>query len=987
MTDQTIAASQEAYIKLSAVTKRIISDAEQLVMNLGRSSAEIRLMGAAMQGIPLQFLEEARQQVVLFRHQMAEATQESLNMAEQEKRFAAERSLIDGLQNRSDAIGKSIADILEMQAMSQRLVDESTLYITNLRNQESALRSGGGAFNEYKDAVVATIGAVHDLAQIMDSLAALREGKLTQTFGAAIPAVQALGGILMGMVTPVSVAAAAVAALGVAAYSGSQEMKELQTHLTMTGGSLGVTSDQVSDMAARLDALDGVTRNRAVEALTEIAKTGRISGEQLELVGEVALRANQILGKEIETTVNEFSKLAEDPTQAAVKLNNTYNFLTTSVYDQIRALEEQGNKQDAARLAQETYASVTNERLREVGSQLGYVERGWNLARNAVKEYWDAAMGVGRPATVSEQIQGYEDDIRTNTETLEDFGFSALSTFAQIDKAMISENAKGAAKGALGRIDEAHERIARLMREDAGADFTAGAQAWGTNEIKRRHAAMDEWSKIHEGNLSRQTKIEIEIARIRETGIAAGKSELEIEGQIAAYRERNKQTGAAGRGDAAMSMLESMRQQEVLLRTQLSGTDQLMSSQVEMASLEQRIADIKGKQIRTADDLSILAAEDRLRMQLETNVALEKELQTREDVQKFQQRAAQVHEQMSLARDNQNEQYQRRLDSFDVAGKTMERQQSQHTIYKEFEAYQVQLSSDVDLGVVGQEFYREESDKIQTELQRRLAMDRSYYDEVDRRQASWSLGARQGLIAYADEASNVFQNVSSLATMSFQGMEDALVQFVLTGKLSFSDLANSIVQDMVRIAVQQSITAPLAGALGNLMKGWFSPSVSMPTGGISPGSSGTGFTGTGGLGLRIPNALGGVYDSSSLSQFSDGVYSSPKQFDFAKGVGVFAEAGTEAIMPLSRSTDGRLGVRAELPRMHAGQASEPQINVNIQGASGAPEVTASRDQSGNLNIDLIWKQVSKQMAGEMVSGQGQFVRSMERRYALTPKLG
>lgn len=55
------------------------------------------------------------------------------------------------------------------------------------------------------------------------------------------------------------------------------------------------------------------------------------------------------------------------------------------------------------------------------------------------------------------------------------------------------------------------------------------------------------------------------------------------------------------------------------------------------------------------------------------------------------------------------------------------------------------------------------------------------------------------------------------------------------------------------------------------------------------------------------NALGGVYDSPSLSAYSNGVYSTPQYFAFAKGAGVFGEAGPEAIMPLTRGADGSLG--------------------------------------------------------------------------------
>ena len=82
------------------------------------------------------------------------------------------------------------------------------------------------------------------------------------------------------------------------------------------------------------------------------------------------------------------------------------------------------------------------------------------------------------------------------------------------------------------------------------------------------------------------------------------------------------------------------------------------------------------------------------------------------------------------------------------------------------------------------------------------------------------------------------------------------------------------------------------------------------------------------------NALGGVYDSPSLSAYSGQVVSSPTLFAFAKGAGVFAEAGPEAIMPLTRNSAGVLGVRAM--RDSAGgdgagnsRRSGAPININI----------------------------------------------------------
>jgi phage-related minor tail protein len=79
--------------------------------------------------------------------------------------------------------------------------------------------------------------------------------------------------------------------------------------------------------------------------------------------------------------------------------------------------------------------------------------------------------------------------------------------------------------------------------------------------------------------------------------------------------------------------------------------------------------------------------------------------------------------------------------------------------------------------------------------------------------ASWEVGATTALETYMKNVSNVADQTNKVMTGAFQGMEDALVNFVKTGKLDFSSLADSIISDLLRIAVRQSITVPLANML------------------------------------------------------------------------------------------------------------------------------------------------------------------------------
>jgi phage-related minor tail protein len=81
------------------------------------------------------------------------------------------------------------------------------------------------------------------------------------------------------------------------------------------------------------------------------------------------------------------------------------------------------------------------------------------------------------------------------------------------------------------------------------------------------------------------------------------------------------------------------------------------------------------------------------------------------------------------------------------------------------------------------------------------------------REANWQLGASEGLQNYLDDTQNVYKSIGDVVGKAFKGMEDALVDFVKTGKLDFNSLAQSIISDMIRIQIQQSVMQPLGGAL------------------------------------------------------------------------------------------------------------------------------------------------------------------------------
>ncbi|CDH24789.1 phage tail tape measure protein [Xenorhabdus bovienii] len=218
--------------------------------------------------------------------------------------------------------------------------------------------------------------------------------------------------------------------------------------------------------------------------------------------------------------------------------------------------------------------------------------------------------------------------------------------------------------------------------------------------------------------------------------------------------------------------------------------------------------------------------------------------------------------------------------------------------------------------------------QLQNQLTQQTALYDAYY-----RNGLISKERHEALVAAATNKSKESQFAASKELYAsqgdFQAMQMNLLDVVeqrtgnaLTGMLmgtkSFSEsmkelsasLAQSIIQDLVRIAMQALITKAVSGFFG--------------------GAGGGSATLANGQAVPMPPqnistfAKGGALSSPSLSAYSGQVVSNPTLFKFADGAGLMGEAGPEAILPLKRGPDGALGVRAA-----GGTGNQTTIKVDI----------------------------------------------------------
>ncbi|MDD1947566.1 phage tail tape measure protein [Pseudomonas carnis] len=129
--------------------------------------------------------------------------------------------------------------------------------------------------------------------------------------------------------------------------------------------------------------------------------------------------------------------------------------------------------------------------------------------------------------------------------------------------------------------------------------------------------------------------------------------------------------------------------------------------------------------------------------------------------------------------------------------------------------------------------------------------------KVDKAQADWSNGARSAFQNYAEQAADVAGQSKSLFINAFSNMEDGIIQFVKTGKLSFKDLADGIIADLIRIQVQQAAV----GIFGTIFSG-------LTAGGAAAGNG----LAAGSAGATSSSLGASAAGYSSKFGFSDGGY-------------------------------------------------------------------------------------------------------------------
>lgn len=759
-----------------------------------------------------------------------------------------------------------------------------------------ALGNAAGKFDQVQMSAAQTSAALRQLpmqfTDIFTSLAAgmppmqvalQQGGQLKDAFGGIGPAAKAMGGYVMGLVTPLTVAAAGAGVLAMAFLKGRDEGEEYRKTLALTGNAAGVTADQLAQMAARLDVVSGTQASNA-NILTRLAATGQVAKGQIEGVAGAISAMTEAGISDADALVKAFADIGKDPVKAILKVNEAYNFLTPTIYGQIKALQDQGKQEEAVALAQETAAKAMKDRAREVVDQTGTLERAWKSVTTSAREAWDAMLSIGREKTLQQKIADQKKVIEDIRDGL---------TPGRIDMAQDYLAQLEAQAGAQQKAAQAGADGAKNMREYLDVESkVAPIQKKGAEQTRTLAQALKEYRD----NLVKLKELDPTNAMLKPEAIAKGEAALREQ-----YKPKTTGTRSTRKDQPDDArVIADWERRVALLDAQAASTDKL--------------SDTERAYVRVLSDISSghlnVTVAGRKRLAVDAARALAQDEANRQAAEQIRQAAEQAKWADALAKDTTRQTAQ--------LEEQLKREQEQVAA--------IGLTKDAVERLAAERLRNEAAAKAEYAANLELAAQyagpladayraaaeeaRKQADLLNQRAENRIEGAnREAAAATAKQWDKIADDIErSLTDSLYRGFESGKNM----GKAFVDSLRNTLKTAALKVAVQtvaQPITSGLSGWIG-------ANGTSNGSGGIGGlgnlVSTGTQLAGMTGL-SAYTGAAGYMQLGSMASSFSTGMSAAAAGTDLSAAIAAYEAAGmgaTAGSIGAGASAAGALGSSA-----------------------------------------------------------------------------
>lgn len=305
---------------------------------------------------------------------------------------------------------------------------------------------------------------------------------------------------LSSVITPARLlfggAAAAAGTLAYALYQGAEESRAFRRAVILSGEAAGVSAGQMQ--AAAQNAGDITSRyTEAREAVLALASSGRVAGENFEAFARSIVLQSEATGKSVEQLAAEYTAIADDPLKAVARFSATYKTLNADVYEQVKALQQQGREQEAVELVQRKYAAETEVMSKKVVADLGLIESAWKRIGETASGAWDNIKSIGRTDTTEEQLARAQRELKVMRmgygASDSEFGWTQTPSSAQL---LTKESEVLALKARKAREDAAAAAAGKRQQEvknqvDGLRSLDAVSERYATREQQRQRALRE----------------------------------------------------------------------------------------------------------------------------------------------------------------------------------------------------------------------------------------------------------------------------------------------------------------------------------------------------------------------------------------------------------------------------------------------------------------------------------------------------------------
>ncbi|AWR58738.1 phage tail tape measure protein [Proteus mirabilis] len=571
------------------------------------------------------------------------------------------------------------------------------------------------------------------------------------------------------------------------AYDAEREFSQFNKQLILTGNYANKSASQLNEMARTL-AGGGITRGEMALSISSVVGTGVFSNNEISRVSKAAAQMNYITGQAIDTTIDQFKRLQDEPLQMSLELEKANHHLTASQLEQIRTLELQGNKTEAAKLAIDAYAQSINDGAIEIPNKLEGIELAWFNIKKATNDAKDAALNYYRTRTL-------KDEIREHEEMLVNFQINPFTEKLHYDKTgQTIDDVKA-------HLKELKDQAADIDLKNAQAQAEKDNEQFKVNQIK----TQEKWRSYFSWETQRLQKL----AELEKEKHALTQEQYEEAKAMINFRLRDRQMPGTGKGkryvvpagvreeEKASRDLLALQAQLKILEDHKSANDVISQQRKDFQKEQAQFAILEEAQLtRRLDNAekSLLANKESILIQKEALAIEGDKVALQERLNKMQDQATKYIAQQS----------EKRKAIEESMGKSAREQQR----YLE----RAQL-------LAGQ--------KENPQLNNMLAEQQKTWEIEDQKRANWLKGAETAWGNYKDTALDVNTQIQNATSMALNGFSSQLTNVLFEGEANFKDFTKSILKMLTDILIKMSLVkgieamgfgfgAPVANANGGV---------------------------------------------------------------------------------------------------------------------------------------------------------------------------